>query len=289
MFKKILVLTLIGIYWIVSLKANDGFSIKYQPMVNDSVKAEFRVTKGGCAPFTISLQSLQTADYYIWKLGDGSIAEGTNSIYHTYNQPGTYNISLIVESAISCNKADTLIRTVEVRNPPSLDFDFSPSNPGPNEEVKFSNLITSSAWEYSWVVDDQAPIKEDDFHYTFDDIGEYTVCLKAFEDISSCSSEFCKTVTVTKSYLLEVPTAFTPNQDGFNDEFIISAKGIESFECSVFDRIGQRVFYTKDMMEGWNGEYKGTKLRSEMYIFFIKAIRTDGEVLTKQGSVFLIR
>lgn len=54
-----------------------------------------------------------------------------------------------------------------------------------------------------------------------------------------------------------IPTSFTPNGDGLNDQFIpifTYPEKIESYTLSIFNRWGSLLFYTKDLENGWDGK-----------------------------------
>jgi gliding motility-associated-like protein len=97
-----------------------------------------------------------------------------------------------------------------------------------------------------------------------------------------------KSVITIQSKLF-MPNAFTPNGDGRNDVFRIppgTAVKLESF--TVYDRWGNRVFYTTDIHTGWNGTYHGRNKEPGTYIFVVIAL--DGpEKLLLRGSCMLIR
>lgn len=58
---------------------------------------------------------------------------------------------------------------------------------------------------------------------------------------------------------LNVPNVFSPNGDGQFDTWRIPLlTGINGTEVSVFNRWGDRVFYTKDYQEEWNGRLNNT-------------------------------
>ncbi|MFN8699492.1 MAG: gliding motility-associated C-terminal domain-containing protein [Flavobacteriales bacterium] len=66
-----------------------------------------------------------------------------------------------------------------------------------------------------------------------------------------------------------VPNSFTPNGDGYNDEFKPVAGSVSEWEFSVFDRWGERVFYTTDETLGWNGWYNSKKADSGTYAWSV--------------------
>jgi len=108
---------------------------------------------------------------------------------------------------------------------------------------------------------------------------------------NGCSSSDTITVKVinnsTNQYL--VPNAFTPNGDGLNDCFGIKGWGIIlNFEFSVFNRWGERVFFTTDPANCWNGNYKNIPQDIGTFIYKIKAKTLCGDI-ERNGTVVLLR
>ncbi len=88
-------------------------------------------------------------------------------------------------------------------------------------------------------------------------------------------------------YLL--PSAFTPNGDGKNECFGVKAWGfVTGLEMYVYDRWGNTMFTTNDASRCWDGTYKGEKMSSGAYVYYIKAITICGPVMRK-GTIVLIR
>ncbi|HXB92435.1 MAG TPA: gliding motility-associated C-terminal domain-containing protein, partial [Puia sp.] len=86
-----------------------------------------------------------------------------------------------------------------------------------------------------------------------------------------------------------VASAFTPNNDGNNDCFGLKNWGrVTSLEFSMFNRWGQRVFFTTDPQQCWDGTYKGIPQPAGGYAYLIKAATVCGTAFRK-GVVMLIR
>jgi gliding motility-associated-like protein len=106
-----------------------------------------------------------------------------------------------------------------------------------------------------------------------------------------CSTRDSVLVTVDPYFLLQIPTAFSPNDDGVNDIFHIirslNVKSIEEF--AVFDRWGQKVFSTDMISEGWDGNYKGHKQDIGVYVWYVKGLTYDNQEVFRKGNVTLIR
>jgi gliding motility-associated-like protein len=87
-----------------------------------------------------------------------------------------------------------------------------------------------------------------------------------------------------------VPSAFTPNKDGSNDNFKPIALGIKSLEnFSVFNRWGQQLFNTTKIGAGWDGTLKGIKQDAGTYVWTIAATDYKNKKIVRKGSVILIR
>jgi gliding motility-associated-like protein len=88
-------------------------------------------------------------------------------------------------------------------------------------------------------------------------------------------------------YLL--PSAFTPNNDGFNDCFGIKKWGyVTNLDFRIYNRWGNLIFHTVNSAECWDGTYKGLQQTSDAYVYQIRAKTICGNVFRK-GTIILIR
>lgn len=94
-----------------------------------------------------------------------------------------------------------------------------------------------------------------------------------------------------------IPNAFTPDGDGTNDYFEIFGVP-EPVTLHVFNRWGERVYFSNNYQNDWDGTYKGELLSSDVYTYlieykFINANATQpnpsGSERQIRGSVTLIR
>jgi hypothetical protein len=60
-------------------------------------------------------------------------------------------------------------------------------------------------------------------------------------------------------------------------------------ELAIYTRGGQRIFYTTDINEGWNGTYHGIESPVSAYTYICNYTTLDGEHLTLCGTVTLLR
>jgi gliding motility-associated-like protein len=94
-----------------------------------------------------------------------------------------------------------------------------------------------------------------------------------------------------------MPNAFTPNNDDQNDFFnFVSVFSNDLFtvrEFKVYNRWGQLVYDNETPDTGWDGSFNGTPQPSEVYYYFIRLGRGEGEDALDldplQGDVTLVR
>ncbi len=91
------------------------------------------------------------------------------------------------------------------------------------------------------------------------------------------------------------PNAFSPNDDGVNDEFRPFLPGsveIIDVELQIFDRWGNRIYATDNLDEGWNGRYQGELAERGIYIWYLQISYIDdfGQGTAQEsGEVLLAR
>jgi len=86
---------------------------------------------------------------------------------------------------------------------------------------------------------------------------------------------------------LIVPNVFSPNGDGINDLWNITA--IDAFDTpnvKVMNRYGEMVFESSGYTKAWDGKYKNNDLPAGVYYYVIKL---RGNIKPVSGSVTLIR
>lgn len=107
---------------------------------------------------------------------------------------------------------------------------------------------------------------------------------------NGCRKRDSVTVFVIDGGKFELPTAFTPDGNGLNDIFRIEkAEGVTLTRFAIYNRWGQVVFETQDIMQGWDGRARGTDQDMGVYAVSIAGIGSFGERVSYYGNVTLIR
>lgn len=185
-----------------------------------------------------------------------------------------------------CNISETLSTTVAVNPLPALTVSKSNDVDCSNTS---SQLNVAGGIHYAWMP--AATLNNASIQNPIASPLTTTNYLVTGKDINGCSNTDSITVFVTAgnagSYFM--PNAFTPNNDGVNDCFGIKNWGpVTEFEFSIYNRWGERVFYTKDANTCWNGNFKATAQIPGVYSYMINAKNACG-VIKKSGIVTLVR
>lgn len=109
-------------------------------------------------------------------------------------------------------------------------------------------------------------------------------------DKNGCAGSDAINIAYVKCIDIQVPSAFTPNNDGKNDVFRpLLGVPPKNYTMQIYSRWGQLVFETHDPLKGWNGKLNGEQQESGTYIYLITLIDPDGELVVKKGTLVLIR
>ncbi len=120
----------------------------------------------------------------------------------------------------------------------------------------------------------------------------YTVPVQLIvTDNLGCSDTAIAYSTVVWNCYIAVPSAFTPNSDGLNDYlYPLNAYKAKQLQFSVYNRFGERVFYTEDWTRKWDGKYKSKPADPATYVWILSYIDGDtGKKIFQKGSSVLIR
>jgi PKD-like domain/CHU_C Type IX secretion signal domain len=124
--------------------------------------------------------------------------------------------------------------------------------------------------------------------YTLEDnVIRYTV--KATTEFG-CTGEGFITVKVFKTKPdIFVPNAFTPGR-AVNSVFRPIPVGISSLDYfRIYNRVGQLVYNTSAIGSGWDGMLNGTPQSSGGYVWMVRGTDYTGNIITKSGTMVLVR
>ena len=131
-------------------------------------------------------------------------------------------------------------------------------------------------------------VNEDEFTHTFTEYGTtYARFICGNADGSCDFTSETYTIYIGDSRL-ECPNAFSPNDDGVNDQWRVSYKSITDFDCHIFNRWGQEMAHLTDPSQGWDGRYGGKTVPPGVYYYVIKAQGADGKNYKLSGDINIV-
>lgn len=211
--------------------------------------------------------TLEGNNQYTWQ-------DGSNNPFYIIDKEGVYTAS--IKSYTNCsNEKSVIVKEVLF---PYLNLPTDTIICNDNKSLILDAFCQDCL--YKW--HDNDTLSE----YSVLESGEYIVTVYNFCDtlINATSVEMID----CNSYL-DVPSAFSPNEDGINDVLYAIGKNVENINFIIFDRWGEKIFQSTDLSIGWNGAYKGNKLESDVFMYYISASSTsDGSLLEKKGSITLV-
>ncbi len=116
---------------------------------------------------------------------------------------------------------------------------------------------------------------------------DITYCVEA-TSVDGCKDTACIEITI-KCGDVFVPNAFSPNNDGHNDELMVYGNCIKDLVFRVYDRWGELVFESYDTSTKWDGKYKGFAVNAGVFIYQLSAKLRSGEVVSKKGNITVIK
>ncbi len=90
---------------------------------------------------------------------------------------------------------------------------------------------------------------------------------------------------------IAVPSAFTPNGDGLNDYlYPVNAYKAQKLRFAVYNRFGQRLFYTENRFSKWDGKFQGKACDIGTYVWTLDYTDGDtGKRISQKGTSILIK
>ena len=122
-------------------------------------------------------------------------------------------------------------------------------------------------------------------YYQIQDSGTYWLKME-----NQCETYVDSLVVYTEDCSCEwfVPSAFTPNGDGLNDEFLpIIECPIESYLLRIYNRWGNLVFESTDQEFGWRAEELNNNVQ-DVYTYQIQYNLPFERLKEKSGSIVML-
>jgi len=246
----------------------------------------------GCLTDTLlfSHDGAHDVNFWYWNFNnDPPVFTQTHTI--VFPASSTNNIRLVVSNGTCSDTASkVIILDNEVRASFNMDKIICPE-----DGLVVTNTSTGQIdlWRWKYDIIGTSTLK-DPPPFLFPAINKeayYTVKLVATNLSLGCSDSTRKTLTVLDFCLIDVPSAFTPNNDGLNDYFQPhNALKADNYEFKVYNRWGQLIFQSNNWMDKWDGKINGILQPTAVYVWMLRYTNKDTkQPVFKKGTVTLIR
>ncbi|MDO9186293.1 MAG: PKD domain-containing protein [Bacteroidia bacterium] len=249
-----------------------------------------------CAPFQNSSSILTGSNIsQLMDFGDGNTTS-SQDLLHCYTNssvysPAYYSPTLTVTSDSGCVTTVSKNNYITVYPNPVSDFTVEEEVVSIiNPVISTSNLsIGGDFWNWNFGDSNTSSIFSPGPH-TYADTGTYVITLITSTQYN-CIDTAYKTIIVDPDFAFYVPNVFSPNGDGINDSFTGKGILIDEYEMRIFDRWGNMVFITKDLLEPWDGKanYGSGVAQQDVYVYVINLTDFKRKKHEYKGIVTLVK
>lgn len=154
----------------------------------------------------------------------------------------------------------------------------------PDEEVPVDYPAPTST---NMVVNEEEPLSTNKFQQN-----ATTTTEKTKQETKETSTNNTSNQNITNEEFLRpnIPNVFTPNNDGYNDEFVITLENEVLYDLKITDAKGNVVFESRDKSKHWNGinQRNGEACEPGVYVLaFRYQLKGMNEPKVEKGLILL--
>ncbi len=190
------------------------------------------------------------------------------------NSPGVFR-DTIFDSAHSC---DTILEYLVSDWPVQLDF------LGVNKTVCGTEYVIRSKWSNTTWPDGSSAST-----YQIIETGQYVAFAR---DTNNCEAKDTIQVELINLGNFYFPNAFSPNDDGINDELkpAFPPGNDQNYSLSIYDRWGTKIFEVNGNHTGWDGKIEANQASEGLYVWTLEFSNESCNIKESyQGDVLLLR
>ena len=226
---------------------------------------------------------------YLWTAGSNLNNPALLNPTYIQNTVGDYALNLFVTSASGCSGNDSIHLHVK----PLAAVTAVPGNTtiGYGDHIQLDAINLSAYPLIYWWTPSDGSLTNPNINNPIASPLDSTTYVVHVMNQWGCRDSASMMIRVIDTSLSGVPTAFTPNGDGLNDEFrIVNMKNKRLVEFSIFNRWGELVYFNAtNPTRGWDGTFNGVPQDLGVYNYHIILAKPDGNNIDLKGTVTLIR
>ena len=214
---------------------------------------------------------------YYWYFSNGESFANMTDFEVSFENAGSYDVQLIVESPDGCIDSLTQYGMITVHPTPTANFTFSPTPITVlNTDVFFQNYSVGAV-AYNWYFEQGSPgassLQNPTTSLPEGEAADYLAELVAISEFG-CSDTVDAIISVVPEVIVYAPNAFTPDGDEFNQNWRVYISGIslENFYLEIYNRWGEILWESHNPEASWDGTYGGKLVEEGTYIWRMGAM-----------------
>lgn len=263
---------------------------QYYLQVTDTVGCMGSISLSISQPVSMQIEMDQTNVYCAGgATGTGNCTVTGGTMPYTYawsNGAVTSDISAISAGSYVVTVTDAnscfIVDSIRITQTDSVNIDVSmvPVSCIDQHDGKATAFASGGNGDYIYLWNNSAATS------TIEDLdaGVYNITVT---DLMGCVGTGAVTVITTEVECINIPTCFTPNDDGLNDVWVIKDADLyPEFSLKIYNRWGLIVYEIAGSYEAWDGTYKGDPIPAATYYYFLQ-LSAESEV--RQGNITIVR
>jgi len=222
---------------------------------------------------------------YRWEFGNGQVSSLRVPPAQVFTAPGTYVVSLSVNTTQCPLPLNTMKVALVVDRPrPGITYPVQYAVVDLPLPLQARQIGDSAFWSPGISLSTTSG-----FNPVFKGPSDqlYNINIKTATGCITTDMQQVKTVKQVEMY---VPGAFTPNDDEKNDYLHPVLMGIKEIRYfRVYNRWGELVYESKTDRPGWDGTFRGVKQPTQTLVWMAEGLGVDGKIYTKKGTAVLLR
>lgn len=266
-------------------------SMSKQLVVTGYPVANF-VYKDSCAGFDVLFTDISKTSLndkiaqWQWNFADRGTASFVQNPVRVFAREGAYAVNLLVQSKACPQFYDDTTINVNISRPrPNLRYNTLYTVKNMQNALDAYPNGRSYEWTPNFNLNNtriRQPLINPDFITR-----DYQVRIT---DSSGCINVDTLQVWGFNQPDVYLPTAFSPNNDGYNDVYKAEYVMIDHLEyLKVLDKFNNVIFETKSMSDTWDGMYKGRPMATDVYLVLVSAVDKRNQRIQKKVTVNLLR
>ena len=289
----------------LNIEDSDGctFSTEIEvPQPEEPLDIIYSVEDASCPGYTdgiIHLEGIGGTPPYLYQLDSNGFAGNPNFLALEH---GLYDVAIS-----DGNGCEFGLGAIFVDEPEPFSVDIGDDIIAPYGDIVFIHPTINNVpdslldnYQYAWrSTNPQLDVNNPFWRSTSIDALAQTSLTLVVTSETGCVEEDHVSLFIVSNKTIEVPTGFTPGNDGPMQNNLLHVHGrskmVENINLfQVFDRWGELLYEAKDfalndMSTGWDGKFKGTDMPAGVYVWHLDVDFVDGGNETYKGHTTLIR